>query len=317
MSPEDIPEVPFTLVDARGFGWNDHKLKSLLNCGGVRRACHGVYVSGQVPDTLATRARALSLVLPTGAAVCRRTAAWLYGVDARAIGERSSDPPLQVLVDARSTVIHRKGVEGFSAGLFDSDEIVEIEGCRVTSPLRTATDLGRWLPRLEAVAVIDQFLRLDLVKLDALIEQVVRFARHKGVRQLAFAVRIADPLAESPGESWLRVVIVDAGLPRPRAQVEFLDGLGEVRFRVDLGYDEVKLGLEYMGVEVHSGIEKRQRDDRRSTSIEDEYGWHIQEFWMGDVLGRRPTAPRRVAEALLARGFVIPDRVLERIARSH
>ena len=277
----------------------------------------GVYVAAWVPDTIELRARALTLVVPPGAAVCRRAAAWLHGIDARPIGQVSTDPPLEVLVDAGRSIVERRGVRGYSAVLLEPTEITEVAGCRVTTPLRTAVDLARWLPRLEAVATLDQFLHLGLVDLTAFRSEVPRFAGHRGAVQLRFAAQVAEPLAESPGESWTRVGLIDAGLPRPRAQIKLFDDDGVLRHRLDLGYDEVLLGIEYMGVRDHAGLENRARDERRAVSVERDFGWSLVHLWSNDVLGRRPAAPRVVAEALLARGFWLPDRVLEEIARWH
>ena len=194
---------------------------------------------------------------------------------------------------------------------------MEIGGCRVTNPLRTAVDLARWIPRLEAVAAVDQFLHRGLVDLDEFKAEVPRFAGHRGAVQLRYTAEVAEPLAESPGESWTRVGLVDAGLPRPRAQIRLVDADGFLRHRLDMGYDEVRLGIEYMGVRDHEGVENRARDERRERAVERDFGWSLVNLWSNNVLGHRPSAPRVVAEALLARGFRLPDKVLERIARWH
>nr|MBA2477750.1 hypothetical protein [Sporichthyaceae bacterium] len=52
-------------------------------------------------------------------------------------------------------------------------------------------------------------------------------------------------------------------------------------------------------------------------SIERDFGWCLVNLWSDSVLGRRPTAPRQVAEALLTRGFWLPDSVLEGIAHRY
>lgn len=309
--------TPFTLAGARARGCSAKALRGLVAKQEVRRVIQGVYVAAWVPDTIEIRARALSLVVPSGAAVCRSAAAWMHGIDARPIGQVSRDPPLEVLVEASRSIVERRGIRGYSAVLLEPTEIIEVAGCRVTTTLRTVVDLARVLGRLEAVATLDQFLHAGLVDLGQFRAEVPRFAGHRGAVQLRFAASVAEPLAESPGESWTRVELIDSGLPRPRAQIELRGIDGTLFHRLDLGYDEVRLGVEYMGIRDHAGVENRARDEGRERSIERDFGWCLVNLWSDSVLGRRPTAPRQVAEALLTRGFWLPDSVLEGIAHRY
>ncbi len=49
------------------------------------------------------------------------------------------------------------------------------------------------------------------------------------------------------GESWLRLRIVDAGFPRPVVQIEVLDADGRCVYRLDLGWPDRRLAVEYDG----------------------------------------------------------------------
>lgn len=51
----------------------------------------------------------------------------------------------------------------------------------------------------------------------------------------------------SPRESWLKVLIVDAGLPTPEVQVEVLNAWGRRIGHCDLGWSALKIGIEYEG----------------------------------------------------------------------
>ncbi|MBA2559332.1 MAG: hypothetical protein H0V07_05485 [Propionibacteriales bacterium] len=90
-----------------------------------------------------------------------------------------------------------------------------LEGLTVTSPLRTGMDLGCGLHRRDALATLDWFLRLGYFNRVALSNELRRFARRRGVIQLRELAAIADGRAESPGESWTRLGLVDDGLPPP------------------------------------------------------------------------------------------------------
>ena len=94
-----------------------------------------------------------------------------------------------------------------------------LEGLRVTTPLRTACDLGRLLHRDQALAALDSLAALDAFTLAELSLATLRFPRYRGVRQLRVLVPLVDARAQSPGESILRLRWLDAGLPRPECQV--------------------------------------------------------------------------------------------------
>ena len=72
----------------------------------------------------------------------------------------------------------------------------------------------------------------------------------RGVRRLRTAMDLVDGGAESPQESKLRMIIVEAGLPKPETQIEFRDCRGNVRVRVDMGWREWRVAVEYDGVSI-------------------------------------------------------------------
>ena len=84
----------------------------------------------------------------------------------------------------------------------------------VTTPPRTATDLGRYLPRLHAVAAIDEFAHVRLIDHDELTEAALALDGRRNAARPRFAVDVADDGAESPGESWTRVRLIETGRRR-------------------------------------------------------------------------------------------------------
>lgn len=130
--------------------------------------------------------------------------------------------------------------------LFD-DEITEIAGIRVATPARTAFDLARHLPRDQAVARMDALMNARPFS----PEDVALLAkRHRGARWLR-RVRVALPLvdggAESPRETWLRLLFIDNGLPAPTTQHVVLDEDGSYVRRIDMVWEEFRVGAEYDG----------------------------------------------------------------------
>jgi len=105
-----VPDRPFLVRDALRGGLSEKTLRSLVEGGWLRRPFKGVLVRADRFDTLEARAEAAGLVLPDGAALCRTTAAWLFGLDARPPGTHTADPPpdLQIsLADEHGTEVRR------------------------------------------------------------------------------------------------------------------------------------------------------------------------------------------------------------------
>jgi len=79
-----------------------------------------------------------------------------------------------------------------------------------TSPLATAVHLGRHLERPFALSAIDAMLHAGLIQHGELCEAIERYPRHPGIARAREMAELAEPLTESPGESWLRLRVVDA-----------------------------------------------------------------------------------------------------------
>lgn len=86
---------------------------------------------------------------------------------------------------------------------------------RVTTAARTAFDLP--LPR--AVPALDALARAADVRIADLEGIHERHSGRRGIRRCWTAIDLMDAGAESPKETWLRLVLVTAGLPRPQTQI--------------------------------------------------------------------------------------------------
>ena len=56
-----------------------------------------------------------------------------------------------------------------------------------------------------------------------------------------------DAGAQSPRETWLRLLLVRAGFPRPRTQIPVFDDFGHARYFLDMGWEDVMIAVEYDG----------------------------------------------------------------------
>lgn len=121
---------------------------------------------------------------------------------------------------------------------------------------------------------------------------------HPGIVQARELIGWVEPLTESPGESWLRLRLLDAGFPRPQAQVPLRDERGHVMFRLDLGYPAQRVGVEYDGRDWHGTPTQRAADGRRRRQARESFGWDLLNADLGDVMGRYPAVELAVGAAL-------------------
>src|SRR5262249_61531480 len=98
------------------------------------------------------------------------------------------------------------------------EDVVERGGMRCTSGAYPG-DLSRGLPLVDAVVAVDMALHREVVDLGQLHAYMATHARRKGVAQLRQVIELAEPASESAMETRLRLLLMQAGLPRPEAQV--------------------------------------------------------------------------------------------------
>jgi hypothetical protein len=259
----EIPNGPFTWSQAADLDITRHEIDELLRVRGLRRVLHNVYVSADLPDTVTLRVQAAGLVVTPGSVFCDRTAAWLHGVDVFDYRELEILPPLEVVVLRDRHRVERRGCDGGERDLAPYD-IMTLGNVRVTTPLRTALDLGCSLPRGSALAALDMFMRLHGVTLLMLEQSLPRYKGRRGVVQLRSLVPLADPRSESPGESIVRLAIHDDDLPLPEPQWWVFD-MDVAKYRLDLAYPKHRVAVEYDGEEFHERTDEQKRadDDRR------------------------------------------------------
>jgi hypothetical protein len=129
---------------------------------------------------------------------------------------------------------------------------------------------GRWFG--EAVAAVDALLRQTRTQVDEVLELAARHPGCRGCRRALEVLALADPRAESPRESQLRVLLVQSGSPAPELQVEVRDGPQFVA-RLDLAWPELKVGIEYDGAH-HREQGQHSRDLRRHNDLR-ALGWVV------------------------------------------
>lgn len=280
----DMPsKVPFRTADPRAAGLTRHQMAEGLASGGLRRLVRGVVAGADLPDSLELRAAAVALAVAEHHVVCDRTAAWLHGIDALLYQELEVLPAVEVCALRGHEPSVRDGVEGRTRDLVPGD-IMRIGDVRVTTPTRTALDLGCNLRRREAFAALNALIRVHAIPVVELRSAARRMRGRRGVRQLRELLRLVDPRIESARESWTYLAIHDAGLPLPEPQL-WVDVGGVPTFRLDFGYRRSKVCVEYDGFDAHERTEAQRDYDRRRRAWLEAHGWTVIAVRVGDFTG--------------------------------
>lgn len=266
--------------------------------------------------TLRSRHRLIyqNVYLPVGVqltAQTRAVAAWLWarrdatvaGLSAAALyGTKWIDPALPAELIRPSPgspdgiVIHRDRLE--------PGEVCTLRGIPVTTPARTAYDIGRRQTLTRAVVRLDALANATGLTADAVTAVIDRHRGARGLVRLRRAVGLMDGGAASPPETRTRLLLLAAGFPRPRTQVVVCDPFGYFIGRIDIGWPEYRVGVEYDGAWHWADAAAHAQTIDRVADLE-EQGWIIIRI-SRDILRYRPGVfLARVRNALRAHGW--PD----------
>ena len=285
--------VDMRALRAAGTSWA--VLHRMVQSGEFVQLFRSVLVRRSALDDPEVRARAIGMVLPPGGAVCRETAAWLHGIDVRAPGLHLRPPSLQCVVPTGASRVRRAGQRSWISDV-PPDDVVAVRGVPATTPARTALDLARYAPRYLALAAVDAYAHQGHVDPADLRTRTRALAGARNIARARFVLEHCVPTTESAGESWLRLRLVEAELPHPSSQISIRDPSGREVYRLDLGYPEQRVGIEYDGEAFHHATHAQVvADERRRRDLARRFGWTVIGVHRGDVLGRRNDLERTVA----------------------
>ncbi len=252
-----------------------------------RAVLPNVYLGTGVEPSLETRILAAWLWSGRGATVVGAAAARLHGAE-----WIPDEVPVEL---AHPNPRAPQGVLTRRCALLDGEK--QIMGCyAVSTPERTAFDIGRRGAVRSAVARLDALARATGFKADDVLRVARCHPRAPGLRRLETALPLVDAGAQSPRESYLRMLLIDAGLPRPRTQIPVLGDDGVPVAFLDLGWEESMVAVEYDGDQHRTDRRQYVKDIRRIEMLE-RMGWIVVRVVAED----RPAAiVRRVRAALAA-----------------
>jgi very-short-patch-repair endonuclease len=233
----------------------------------LRSRCIAIHPDVYVPTgtdlTATTRARAAWLWSRRRGIVAGHSASALHG--AKWVDHQA---PAQLLYEHRRPPA---GIRTWSDQIAE-DELQLVSGVPTTTPARTAFDIACRNSVGNAVAAVDALARATLFNVADAQVLANRYKGHRNVRRARRALTLIDAGAESPRETWLRLLLIDAGYPRPQTQIPVYGEYGELVALLDLGWEDVKIALEYEGD--HHRTDRRQfhRDIARYEALPD-LGW--------------------------------------------
>ncbi|MFC0031115.1 DUF559 domain-containing protein [Micromonospora chaiyaphumensis] len=252
-----------------------------------------VHRDGHRPTDHRMWCEAVALRLPAGAAIAGRSAAFLWGA-----GLLARDAPVTVLLPRTARIRPHPRVHQVRSVLPDTDR-TRFAGLPVTTALRTAFDLGRQGPRIEALVAVEALLHRRVVKLSALRAYAAAHPGWPGAAVLREVLALAEPLSESPMETRLRLLLLDAGLGPLTAQHDVHDARGCFIARLDLAWPALRVAVEYDGDHHRERAHFRQ-DIARLNALR-AAGWLVLRFTADDVLRHPDAAITLVRQALRER----------------
>jgi very-short-patch-repair endonuclease len=290
--------VPIDLT--RPFAGSAAVAAGLLTWGELRgprfqRLFPDVYAPAHLESDLALRSRGAGVLVEGRGVLAGYSAAELLGASCGPI-----DAPAEVLMLRTGGQSYRCPGLRVHRDLVDPAETTVVAGCAVTTAVRTAFDLARWVPSLrEKVVAVDALAYACEMSLDDVMRLRLRRSGAWGARHVARVLRLAVPNAESPMETRIRITLHEYGLPPPCVQFEVEAG-GRTR-RLDLAYPSVHLAVEYDGDE-HRTQDRAHRDLAREAALVT-LGWTIIRFDAYTVYRRPDQIARTVERELRRRGY--------------
>lgn len=288
--PDALLRRPFTVADSDAAGYPRPAL---------RRRCwlrlfHGVYVHRDVAVTTLVRAigALLTVSVEASAVVTHRTAAVLWGCDLEGWG----GAPWELSVRGDTVSVHDEVRLHRRIGDLDEDRYAG--PVPVSGPERTIVDCALRATLVESVQLMEHMIRAGHTTRDRLFTYLGDCHLHGVVAAREAFVHVRER-SESVRETWLRLLLVLAGLPEPEVNVDVRTPDGVFVARVDLLYRRWKVVVEYDGRHHETDARQWARDRRRREALE-ALGYRV--IVIAAVDARSPQdAVRRVHRALVER----------------
>lgn len=247
----------------------ERALRAALDVGTLTQPWRGVVVRTADLSDLRTRAEAAVLFVGHPVVISGPTALVLHGCTA--VGDTG---PVHVTVPYSRSARSRRGLV-MHQNRYEPGDVVELEGLPVFAlDLAVSEQLCDGDKRV-AFGCLDEVLRhhADPEAFRAAVRErlTTRDDRRHVARALALT-ELATGRADSPPESSLLMIVVEAGFPVPEAQLPVHTVDGRLLYVLDLVWESRRIALEYDGYDAHEGRAAYDAErDRRLVGR----GWHV------------------------------------------
>ncbi|HYO39065.1 MAG TPA: type IV toxin-antitoxin system AbiEi family antitoxin domain-containing protein [Nocardioidaceae bacterium] len=290
----------FTRSDVLADGHDDRAIRRAVRQHLWVRLRPGTYTFRDLwPDDAQQRhciiGRAVAAKLGPSVTLSHTTAALLHGLH---------------VWDADLSLVHVTRLDGGAGrtechvahheGLILPSDLRTVDGALVTHPARAAIETASLLSTEAGLVSLDAALASGLTNRLELDATFALMRSWPGMLGVQLAVRMADPGAQSAGESRIRYLCYAAGLPAPVLQHEVRDRSGRLLGVTDFAWPRHGLLGEFDG-KVKYGRYLRPgetpgdavfREKRREDAICEQLGWRMIRFVWADLHRPADTAAR-------------------------
>ena len=262
--PESLRDRPFLVREGMQEGLGPTRLRQR----DLQRPFRGVRALSAETLSLREMCGALALHLRQASAFSHVTAAELYAVPLPWRLRFRPGQSVHVTVPHPRRPPQMKGVVGHQLREL---AIARALGLPVTSVEQTWHDLASCLTRQELVTAGDFLIsgRAPLTTTESLRAHLTARPGRRGSALARECLELIRPGVESPKESVLRLVIVDAGLPEPVVNHVIRSPSGRFIARVDLAYPAERIAIEYEGDIHRTDLDQFRKDITRRERVED------------------------------------------------
>ena len=250
--------------------------------------------------------------MPRGQAFSHTTAAQLYLIPLP-LG-LADNPIIHVAVNEVRQPPRVNGVVGHTLAGVEA-RFRRHSGFVVTDPVSTWCHLASVLSLYDLVAagdylvsgrVTDHGREPPLATIAELRAGISSYAGKRGAKKLREAIERVRTGVDSRPETWLRLILIDGGLPEPVVNEAIFDSHGRRLGKPDLAYPWARLLFEYEGDE-HRVSKKRFRGDITRREIFEADLWRVMRVVSDDLFVDKRSFLKRVHRIIAQQASANPQ----------
>ncbi|MFE0027886.1 endonuclease domain-containing protein [Amycolatopsis sp. NPDC059021] len=237
-------------------------VRQALTAGVLAQPWRGVLVRASEALDLAVRAHAALLIVGQPTALSGATSLALHGISSISGADIHVTVPYSRRVKSKpGLVVHQ--------GWYRPGDVIQLDGLAMFSLDLALADFLCDGDKRTAFAALDEAMHglapdHSRKLLENVRDRIVDRRDRRGIHRASMMLELATGKAESPPESILRLIVVEAGFPIPEAQYEITTIDGRRLYVLDLAWPSLRIALEYDGFAAHEarGDYDAERDAR-------------------------------------------------------